>query len=73
MIKGNMKAKLPRVGYIWVDVRDIAFIHIRAIEIPDAAGKRIFITTGYYNNTEIEDIKEQFPEYRSNLPGSYEK
>lgn len=40
------KAKVPRGKSGFVDVRDVALAHLRAIEIPEAAGKR-FIVYGH--------------------------
>lgn len=74
MIQGNMKDKLSPTGiFIWVDVRDVALAHVRAIEVPEAAGKRFFCTAGFYSNAEIADvIKKNFPDLRDRLPASYE-
>lgn len=55
--------------YLWVDVRDLALAHVRAIEVPEAANKRFFITAGYFSNKEIgEVIRKNFPELESKLP-----
>ena len=32
----------------WVDVRDVAHAHIRALQIPEAGGKRFVVSTGAY-------------------------
>ena len=70
MIQGKMKEKLTPSGtFIWVDVRDLALAHVKAIELPEAAGKRFFITAGYMSNKDIADcIRRNFPELRSKLP-----
>lgn len=70
MITGAQKSKLSPTGnYFWVDVRDIATAHALAIEKPEAAGKRFFVTKGPYNNVEVvKIIGEEFPEYREGLP-----
>ncbi|MBT9471538.1 MAG: NAD-dependent epimerase/dehydratase family protein [Pseudomonadota bacterium] len=50
IIQGIMQgrpARLPRLGFWVVDVRDLADIHIRAMTSPDAAGQR-FIAAGDY-------------------------
>ena len=42
---------------------------MKAIEIPEAAGRRFFITAGYFSNKEIaEIIRKNFPEYTDELP-----
>ncbi|RYH04668.1 MAG: hypothetical protein EON57_09305 [Alphaproteobacteria bacterium] len=40
-------ARLPRLGFWVVDVRDLAALHIRAMTSPEAAGQR-FIAAGDY-------------------------
>lgn len=75
MIQGKFKDGLPpsRV-VIFVDVRDLALAHVRAIERPEAAGKRFFIVAGFFRNADVADIiKKNFPEYASKLPSSYER
>lgn len=39
LIEGDMPA-IPRLGFSWVDVRDVADLHIRAMTDPAAAGRR---------------------------------
>jgi nucleoside-diphosphate-sugar epimerase len=71
LITGQNKKEIPDTGtFIWVDVRDLALAHVKAIEIPEAADKRFFITAGYFSNKEIcEIIRKNFPEYEKELPG----
>jgi nucleoside-diphosphate-sugar epimerase len=43
--------------------------HVKAIELPEAADKRFFITAGYFSNKEIcEIIRENFPNLQNELP-----
>ncbi|KAL8720575.1 MAG: hypothetical protein Q9225_002594, partial [Loekoesia sp. 1 TL-2023] len=42
--------------YIFCDVRDAALAHVRALEAPDASGKRMFVVGGYFSNKEIEKL-----------------
>lgn len=74
MIQGKMKDSLAPSGYfLWVDVRDIALAHVRAMEVPAAAGKRFFCTAGYMDNAAIANaIKEGYPELSEKLPKQYE-
>jgi nucleoside-diphosphate-sugar epimerase len=71
LITGQCKKEIPDTGtFIWVDVRDLALAHVKAIEVPEAADKRFFITAGYFSNKEIcEIIRKNFPEYEKELPG----
>ena len=62
---------LPSNGgiYFWVDVRDVALVHVLAAESPSAGGQRFFTTAGYFCNKDIADIvAENFPELREKLP-----
>lgn len=71
LLQGKCKEEIPDTGtFIWVDVRDLALAHVKAIEVPEAASKRFFITAGYFSNKEIcEIIRKNFPEYEKELPG----
>jgi nucleoside-diphosphate-sugar epimerase len=70
LITGQCKEEIPDTGtYIRVDVRDLALAHVKAMELPDAADKRFFVTAGYFSNKEIcEIIRKHFPEYKDELP-----
>lgn len=70
LIRGDMKEKLAPSGtFLWVDVRDVALAHIRAIEVPEAGGERFFITAGFFTNKDIADIiRDTHPELESKLP-----
>jgi nucleoside-diphosphate-sugar epimerase len=65
-----MKEKIDPTGtFLWVDVRDLALAHVRAIEVPEAGGERFFITAGFFSNKEIADIaRETHPQLESKLP-----
>jgi nucleoside-diphosphate-sugar epimerase len=69
-ITGEYKKEIPDTGtFVWVDVRDLALAHVKAIEVPEAANKRFFVTEGYFSNKEIcEIIRKNFPELESKLP-----
>ncbi|KAI1389115.1 NAD(P)-binding protein [Hypoxylon trugodes] len=54
LIQGKWKTEIPNSGvFVWVDVRDVAEAHVRAMELPEAGGKRFFTTAGYYDNRSI--------------------
>ena len=67
---GKAKEELPPTGvHLWTDVRDLALVHVKAAEMPEAANKRFFITEGYFSNEEIADIiRDNFPELKNELP-----
>jgi nucleoside-diphosphate-sugar epimerase len=61
---------LPPTGtFLWIDVRDLALAHVRAIEVPEAGGNRFFVTAGAFSNKTVVDfIRETHPELSSKLP-----
>ncbi|KAI3540820.1 ketoreductase [Colletotrichum filicis] len=75
VILGKHKAGLPPTGLpLWVDVRDVALAHVRAIEVQGAGGKRFLTTAGFYSNEEMANaLWNSFPSMREKLPepGSY--
>lgn len=70
MLAGNFKSEIPETGtFVWVDVRDLANAHIRAMESPAAQGKRFFVTAGYFNNAQLVNIvRQNFSELQDRLP-----
>ncbi len=70
MVQGKMKDKIQPTGmFSWVDVRDVARAHVRALEVPEAGGKRFLLLAGYYSNKMIaEIIAELGPQYKARLP-----
>ena len=59
----------PTMNYLFVDVCDLALAHVLAAEKPEAGGKRFFMVSGLFCNTQIaEMIGEEFEELRGNLP-----
>lgn len=65
-----MKEKLAPTGnFLWVDVRDVALAHVRAIEVSEAGGERFFVTAGFFSNKELADIaRETHPKLKPKLP-----
>ncbi|PWY73689.1 ketoreductase [Aspergillus heteromorphus CBS 117.55] len=70
LIQGNYKDGLPPTAtFLWVDVRDVALAHVRAIEVPEAGGQRFFVTSGSYSNKDVADVvRKAFPELEDKLP-----
>ncbi|OJJ58614.1 hypothetical protein ASPSYDRAFT_44997 [Aspergillus sydowii CBS 593.65] len=70
LVRGLDKESTPPTGtFLWVDVRDVALAHIRAIEVPEAGAQRFFITAGHYTNKDIVDIiRDAYPELKDRLP-----
>ncbi|KAM3073355.1 hypothetical protein ACMFMF_006560 [Clarireedia jacksonii] len=69
--QGMPKETFPEfAGHVWVGVRDVAAVNVKAATSPDASGNR-FIACGSptYNYKLITNIiKKSFPEYLSVLP-----
>lgn len=74
MIQGKFKKEVgPSRVPLFVDVRDIALAHVRAIEREEAQGKRFFVTAGFFRNSEVVDIiKKNFPDLVGQFPDKYE-
>lgn len=70
LIQGKMKEKIDPTGtFLYVDVRDVALAHVRAIEVPEAGGQRFFVTAGFFSNKQIVDVvRESHLELESKLP-----
>ncbi len=70
VVLGKAKQEIPATGtFLWVDVRDVALAHVKAIELSAAANKRFFVTAGYFSNREIVDIvRDAFPDLAEKLP-----
>lgn len=69
MLEGKIKA-LPKVDSGYIDVRDVASLHILAMTSPKADGERFLATTGEtLSMMDVADIlREAFPDYASNIP-----
>ncbi|KAE8381212.1 hypothetical protein BDV26DRAFT_289702 [Aspergillus bertholletiae] len=61
---------IPENGFwSWVDVRDVAQAHLRAYEVPEAGGERIFVCAGNYSYQQIADIlRDKVPEVKDHVP-----
>jgi dihydroflavonol-4-reductase len=60
---------LPRIGFSFVDVRDVAECHVKAMELPQAAGQRFLATEGFLWFSEAADIlRKAIPAYDKKIP-----
>lgn len=60
---------LPRLGFSFVDVRDVAECHVKAMELPEAAGERFLATEGFMWFTEAAEVlRKAFPAYDRKIP-----
>ncbi|TCO65603.1 NAD-dependent epimerase/dehydratase family protein [Actinocrispum wychmicini] len=55
LLKGEMPG-LPRLGFSFVDVRDVAALHVRAMLEPAAAGQRFLADAGFLWIAEVADV-----------------
>ncbi|KAH7153192.1 hypothetical protein EDB81DRAFT_790786 [Dactylonectria macrodidyma] len=72
LLSGGWKDGIPASTPVpmWVDVRDAARAHVRALEEPAAGGRRLLTTPGSFSNREIADIvRSKFPEFADRIPG----
>ena len=71
LILGRMKHRIAPTApvFTWVDVRDVALAHVRAMTVPEAAGKRFYVVGGHFSNKRIADIiRVARPELDAELP-----
>jgi dihydroflavonol-4-reductase len=63
MLDGRVSA-LPRIGFNFVDVRDVAAIHIAALQGPSSIGKRVIAAGRYTTLQEVAAIvRKDYPSY----------
>ncbi|KAI1114094.1 ketoreductase [Nemania sp. NC0429] len=71
MLQGKMRDGLEPTApvFTWVDVRDVALAHLRALTVPMAGGHRFYIVGGHFSNKRIADIiRDNFPSLADALP-----
>jgi nucleoside-diphosphate-sugar epimerase len=55
--------------FTFVDVRDVALAHVRALTMPEAGGKRFYVVGGFFSNPRLVGIvRERFPHLEGRLP-----
>lgn len=68
MTKGEFPAA-PPVSYPMVDVRDVALLHVKAFETPDAAGRRLIAASDTMSLLDIAAVmREVAPEISKKTP-----
>ncbi len=71
MIQGKMRDLIAPTApvFTFVDVRDVALAHVRALTTPEAGGNRFYVVGGYFSNKRVADIvRNAHPELSSELP-----
>ncbi|KAI2605445.1 ketoreductase [Hypoxylon fragiforme] len=59
IVLGRYASGLPPTQppvFTFVDVRDVALSHLRALTVPEAAGKRFYVVGGHLSNQRIADV-----------------
>ncbi|OCF75587.1 hypothetical protein I204_04444 [Kwoniella mangroviensis CBS 8886] len=60
---------LPEPGSSFVDVRDVALIHVRAMSVPEASGERFLASSERYSGNDVCVIlNNEFPQLLPNVP-----
>jgi nucleoside-diphosphate-sugar epimerase len=65
LVTGAMRSGIQPTApvFTFVDVRDVALAHVRAMTVPEAGGKRFYVVGGYFSNPRIAGIiRRRFPE-----------
>lgn len=65
---GRMNPMPPTKGPVWVDVRDVAEAHVKALVLSECSGGRYLLANGVYCNQELADIaRETCPKYNNRI------
>jgi len=68
LLRGELPGK-PKLGFPLVDVRDVADLHIRAMESDQAAGERFLCANDFMWMGDVSDIlKVSHPQFAKQLP-----
>jgi nucleoside-diphosphate-sugar epimerase len=65
LVQGRMREGIHPTApvFTFVDVRDVALAHVRALTVPEAAGKRFYVVGGYFSNPRLAGIiRRRFPQ-----------
>ncbi|KAK4156111.1 putative NADPH-dependent methylglyoxal reductase [Chaetomidium leptoderma] len=77
LVQGRMlRAGIPPTApvFTYVDVRDVALAHVRALTVPDAGGKRFYVVGGFFSNPRLVGIvRRRFPALEDRLPPKEEE
>lgn len=68
ILKGDFPG-LPRLGFPLADVRDVAHLHVLAMERPEAAGERFICGNAFWHLSRVADtLRTHFPDYAGRIP-----
>ncbi|KAG7288364.1 hypothetical protein NEMBOFW57_007895 [Staphylotrichum longicolle] len=75
LVQGRMRDGIHPTApvFTFVDVRDVALAHVRAMTVPEAGGKRFYVVGGFFSNPRLAGIvRRRFPELEEKLPAREE-
>lgn len=68
-LMGGALPATPKFGFSIVDVRDVADLHVLAMENPDADGERFIASEGFMMFSDMANLlREHYPDYAKKLP-----
>lgn len=67
LVSGTNKTVPQTQFWGWVDVRDVARAHVKALEVSGAANQRFLVTAGRYSYQEIVDVLRKSDKIPSNV------
>ena len=68
-LMGGKLPAVPKVGFQIVDVRDVADLHVRAMEVPEAAGERFLAADAFFWFDELgAELAKLYPDYAGKIP-----
>ncbi|KAJ4289364.1 methylglyoxal reductase (NADPH-dependent) gre2 [Collariella sp. IMI 366227] len=72
---GGMRSGIQPTApvFTFVDVRDVALAHVRAMTVPAAGGRRFYVVGGFFSNPRLAEIvRRRFPALKGRLPAAVE-
>lgn len=68
LLKGDFPA-VPKISFDFVDVRDVADLHVRCMTDPAAAGERFIASESHYRLKDVAEVlRKRYPAYARKLP-----
>ena len=71
MVLGKLRDALPPTApvFTWVDVREVALAHVRALTVSRAGGNRFYVVGGHFSTKRVADIiRSSYPDLAGKLP-----
>lgn len=71
MVLGKLRDTLPPTApvFTWVDVREVALAHVRALTVSRAGANRFYVVGGHFSTKRVADIiRSSYPDLAGKLP-----